>query len=577
MSHSGVTLKISSELNEFTIKRVLGSGTFGITYLAKDNYLNKLVVIKEYFPNDIAVRNSDSSISPKTDGDKKSFEYGLDSFLKEAQTLAKFNHPNVVRINSFCESNNTAYFIMDYEGGKDLEVYLEENSQLSEKEILAIILPLLDGLREVHNKSYLHRDIKPGNIYIKDNNNPMLIDFGATRYSIGVKSQSLSIILTPGYAPKEQYSSKSKQASYTDIYAIGAVMYKMVTDATPVESSERANAITDDEPDPHIKLSEMNYPNYSDNFKKAIDWAMEFKPKDRPQSVKELQNALKNKIKSPTKETKLLKKQKRENIKEKPKQIEEEKKGNSGLIIGMLIVALMVGGFFFIQNSKERENSNRESNYKLEQLEEENRRLEEERRLAEEEAIRTKQEAAQRERVAYKKAQMEEKKVVENKKIDFGKKHYLDINNDNINLTLSCPVNIKRGKRIYIKAALKNNGKAELRGGVTLSFPQLSSISGGVVSNNFSTDIKTYGNSDKIWSKTTAGLILAKYLMIESNNEKWSQYEKHSFEVGIDTPRNISTFKIQVRAALKNRVVPGSGIKDQQGYQCKVITVNIVD
>ena len=307
MGNSGVELKIGSELNEFTIKKVLGSGTFGITYLAKDNYLNKQVVIKEYFPNDIAIRNSDSTISAKTNNDKENFEYGLSSFLKEAQVLAKFNHPNVVRVNSFCESNNTAYFIMDYEKGKDLEDYLEENSHLNEEEILDIMIPLLDGLQEVHNKSYLHRDIKPGNIYIKDNNSPLLIDFGATRYSIGVKSQSLSIILTPGYAPKEQYSSKSKQAAYTDIYAIGAVMYKMVTDATPIEASERANAITDDEPDPHIKLSEMNYPNYSDSFKEAIDWALEFKPKDRPQSVTALKDAFNTKLKSSKKKKKEIK------------------------------------------------------------------------------------------------------------------------------------------------------------------------------------------------------------------------------------------------------------------------------
>jgi serine/threonine protein kinase len=426
----------------------------------------------------------------------------------------------------------------------------------------------------------LHRDIKPGNIYIKSDGSPILIDFGATRYSIGVKSQSLSIILTPGYAPKEQYSSKSKQAPYTDIYAIGAVMYKMVTDATPIEASERANAITDDEPDPHIKLSEMDYPNYSDNFKKAIDWAMEFKHKDRPQSVRELQDAFTNEIKK-EKATKKVQKSDIENRKkiEKPQPIMEsnEKKGNSSLIIGFLVLALIIGGFFFIQNNKQKKDSDRESNYRVEQLEEQNRKLDEERRLAEEEALRVKKEAQrEKERVAYEKAQ-EEEKVAKSKKIDFDEKNSLDMNNDNINLTLSYPVNVKRGNRIYIKASLKNNGDYESRGGVTLSFPQLSSISGRVVSNNFSTDIKTYGDSDKIWSKTTGGPILAKYLMVESNNEKWSQYEKHSFEVGIDTPNNISTFKIQFRAALKNRVVPGSGINDQQGYLCKIISVNIVD
>jgi len=282
MENNGVTLKINSELNEFSIRQVLGAGTFGVTYLAYDNYLDKQVVIKEYFPNDIAVRTDASTVSAKSTQDRGSFQYGLDSFMKEAKTLAKFNHSNVARVNSFFEANNTAYFVMDYEEGQDLEEYLEKYSILSEDEILSIVLPLLDGLKEVHSKSYLHRDIKPGNIYLKSNGSPMLIDFGATRYSIGAKSQSLSVILTPGYAPKEQYSSRSKQGAFTDLYAIGAVMYKMVTGTSPIESSERSDIITNDEPDPHIRLIEMNYPKYSDGFKKAIDWALEFKPKDRP-------------------------------------------------------------------------------------------------------------------------------------------------------------------------------------------------------------------------------------------------------------------------------------------------------
>jgi len=145
MKNDGVTLKINSKLNEFTIKQVLGAGTFGVTYLAYDNYLDKRVVIKEYFPNDIAVRTDSATVSAKSTQDRGSFEYGLDSFMKEAKTLAKFNHPNVARINSFFEANNTAYFVMDYEKGQDLEEYLEEYSILGKDEILSIILPLLDG------------------------------------------------------------------------------------------------------------------------------------------------------------------------------------------------------------------------------------------------------------------------------------------------------------------------------------------------------------------------------------------------------------------------------------------------
>jgi len=174
-----------------------------------------------------------------------------------------------------------------------------------------------------------------------------------------------------------------------------------------------------------------------------------------------------------------------------------------------------------------------------------------------------------------------EKSVIRNNvvsKVDFNQKKSLDLNNDNINLTLNYPVNVKRGEKVYIDGRLKNNGKYESRGGITLSFPQLKyKISGNVISNTFSTDIKTYDTSDKIWSKDTGGLIYGKYLMVESNDEKWNKYEKHSFSLAIDTPKNMNHFKILVRAALRKRVVPGDGIKDQQGFVCKLITVSIID
>lgn len=581
MGESGATLAIGSELNEFKVEKVLGSGTFGITYLAYDNYLDKKVVIKEYFPNDIVIRQGDKTIAPKTNSDKDNFEYGLQSFLKEAQTLAKFNHPNIVKINSFFEANETAYFVMDYEEGEDLEHYLEREETLSEKKILEIILPLLDGLQEVHSKSYLHRDIKPGNIYLKSNGSPMLIDFGATRYSIGVKSQSLSIILTPGYAPKEQYSSKSKQLDSTDIYSIGAVIYKMITGATPVEASERSDKITDDEADPHIKLMEMSYPQYSDSLKKSVDWAMEFKAKDRPQNVQELKKSLTQKVenKKPIPEVREEETLERV-ITQVPQSTDKVNSPDSGntknFIIGFLILAIVIGAFFVLNNKQNSENHveseiKSESHNKLKELEAKNQRLAEEKREAERRAERIKREAEEeKKRIAYE----EERKKQE---IDFDKKRFLDLNNDNINLTLSYPENVRRGEKVYIKASLKNNGGKEKRGGITLSFPQLDYIAGKVISNSFNTNIKYYGSSDKIWSKSESSQIYAKYLMLESNDEQWVRNEKHSFTVAIDAPPSVNVFRAFVRAALRNRVVPGDGVKDQQGYLCKVITINIVD
>ena len=290
---NGIALPNGTYVKEYQVDKELGTGSFGVTYLAIDTHLDRYVAIKEYLPNEIAIRNHDQTISPKSRGDHENFEYGLDRFIYEAQTLARFNHPNIVRITNFFEANNTAYIVMDYEEGEDLEQFIQRKGTLSNDEVLSIILPVLDGLRELHKQSYLHRDIKPSNIYIRTNEIPMLIDFGATRYSIGVKSKSLSIILTEGYAPKEQYNSRAKQEPYTDFYAVGAVMHKVVTGKVPIAASTRSDAITDDEPDPHVKLQDMRELNsINENLKKAIDWALEFKPKDRPQNARVLQDAL---------------------------------------------------------------------------------------------------------------------------------------------------------------------------------------------------------------------------------------------------------------------------------------------
>ena len=292
MNENGIALANESYLGKYLIKKELGTGSFGITYLAVDKDSNKYA-IKEYFPNEIAIRQNDNTVNPKSSNQKDIFEEVLKSFIEEAKTLQKFNHPNIVKTNGFFRANGTIYIVMDYEDGEDLQDFLEKQYTLNEDMILSIMLPLLDGLRAVHEQSYLHRDIKPANIYIRTNGIPMLIDFGASRIVLGEKSKSLSAILTDGYAPKEQYSRTSKQGVYTDLYAIGAVMYKMITGSTPVESSARSDAVTDDEPDPHPKIEHSKeLSNYSNNLKKAVDWCLELRGKDRPQSVRELQDLI---------------------------------------------------------------------------------------------------------------------------------------------------------------------------------------------------------------------------------------------------------------------------------------------
>lgn len=283
-------LPIGTKLNNYVIKDVLGSGGFGITYLAQDTTLQFDVAIKEYFPKTIVTRKN-NDVVPITMNEKVSFENGLNKFLAEAKTIASFKpkHLYIVNIMLYFEANNTAYFVMDYEEGEDLAHYLlKATSKLTEKEIYEIINPIMYALRKVHEKGILHRDIKPGNIFIKNTGNPILIDFGAAKYEAGKKSNSFSPV-TDGYSPIEQYQSKTLQGEYTDIYAIGAVLYKLVTGSVPMKSFARNDSVYNrDEPDPLIPALEKENGNYSNELLSAIDKALEIKAVNRPQNVDEL-------------------------------------------------------------------------------------------------------------------------------------------------------------------------------------------------------------------------------------------------------------------------------------------------
>ena len=356
----GVALKNGAMLHEYRLEGVLGVGGFGVTYLAEDTHLQKKVVIKEFLPNEIAIRQEGITVLPKSSSDKEGFEWGLDRFLQEAQVLARFNHPNIVKVSRFFKENGTAYFVMDYEEGEDLDLYIKRRGgTLQEDEIKQIILPILDGLREVHSHDFLHRDIKPGNIYIRKNGSPMLIDFGASRYALSSKSKSLTQMLTPGYAPIEQYSSDaSSQGPYTDIYAIGAVMYKMISAQTPAEAQDRSNAVLEEDKDPYSPIQEIAQGSYSKAIFTAIDTCLMLRRKQRPQSVKELQKLMMEGSQAPTPPPE--DKPKDEKPQEEPAQPEaveqeveatpkEEKRNNKGIKIAIAaVIAVLVSVFIFV-------------------------------------------------------------------------------------------------------------------------------------------------------------------------------------------------------------------------------------
>lgn len=273
------------ELQEYRLDAVIGHGGFGITYKAWDSHLEQWVAIKEYLPNELAVREGMSTVYAKSSMDEEAFNWGLQRFILEARTLAQFKHPNIVKVSRFFEQHHTAYMVMEYQEGESLSARLKRDT-IEEQPLLEIVLPILDGLREVHSAGFLHRDIKPGNIFLRRDGSPVLLDFGAARHAVGQKSRSLTSIVSPGYAPFEQYDSKSVQGPWTDIYALGAVMYYAISGSAPQEVVGRLKR------DTMPRALEVGEGRYRPELLKAVDWAMALDEEARPQSVDEWREAL---------------------------------------------------------------------------------------------------------------------------------------------------------------------------------------------------------------------------------------------------------------------------------------------
>jgi len=279
------TLVAGTRIASYEIRDVLGAGGFGVTYKAYDTSLDRVVAIKEYLPTGLAVRIADgTTVAPKSQGDAQDFEYGLKRFLDEARTLARFREPNIVRVITYLEAHGTAYFVMDYEEGESLIDRLQTSITMPEEAIRAVVLPILSGLRAVHAQNFLHRDIKPHNIYLRRDGSPVLLDFGAARQDLGEHSRAMTGMVSPGYAPFEQYLT-SGQGPWSDIYALGATMYHCATGIAPVAATERVAAIHEGKPDPLAVVSGLLSQRYSPSFLKALTWMLAPMHKDRPQSV----------------------------------------------------------------------------------------------------------------------------------------------------------------------------------------------------------------------------------------------------------------------------------------------------
>lgn len=274
-------------LENYRIERVLGAGGFGVTYLAHDIDLDSTVAIKEFFPSHNAIRADSATVVPRTGESQGDFDEHRDRFLAEARTLARFSDvPGIVSVRRLFKALGTAYIVMAYIEGESLSARIKRLGAGPADKVLPIVRRLAEGLEKVHAAGFLHRDIKPGNILLDMNDQPVLIDFGAARLSMGAETQALSVILTPGYAPIEQYSERARQGPWTDIYGLAAVAFFAVTGKRPVD------AISVSQGEEQIALVPRDGSAAETTLFEAIRWGMKPAAADRPQTVGAWRKAL---------------------------------------------------------------------------------------------------------------------------------------------------------------------------------------------------------------------------------------------------------------------------------------------
>lgn len=327
-------------LGRYVIGEVLGFGGFGITYKAWDKKFETILAIKEYYPSGIVNRNPGESEVILFTGKKKDiFDNGLVRFLDEAKNMAKFSqNNNIVNVFEYFEDNNTGYIVMEFLEGISLNSYLLKQTQkLPIDEIMTITMSVCSALKELHAIGIIHRDISPDNIFMCSNGKIKLIDFGAARFSLN-EEKKMTIILKPGFAPPEQYEKINKQGPWTDIYALGATVYLLLTGTKPDESTNRK---IEDKVIPPSKL-DPSIPEYISN---TVMKAIALDKKNRFSTIDKFEKAL-------------LKKSKVANVSNNSSHSQKNNSmGVGSLIAGIVVLACIVIGLVFIfVNKKEKLN-----------------------------------------------------------------------------------------------------------------------------------------------------------------------------------------------------------------------------
>ena len=291
------SLPHGTRFGEFEIIRVLGVGGFGVVYLANDYSLERQVALKEYMPASLAVRGDGARITLRSESMAETYAVGLRSFVNEARLLARFDHPSLVKVYRFWEDNGTAYMVMPYLQGITLrDTRRSMPNPPDEAWIRAVLDPMLDALEQLHGAGVFHRDVAPDNILLPPSGAPILLDFGAARRVISDRTQSLTAILKPSYAPIEQYADMAgmRQGPWTDLYALGAVMHFLLFGAPPAPATARA--VQDDAE----QIEQRVVAGVSPRFMSLVAWMLGVRPLERPQNVAMVRAALRGELAIPS-------------------------------------------------------------------------------------------------------------------------------------------------------------------------------------------------------------------------------------------------------------------------------------
>ncbi|MEK7362085.1 MAG: serine/threonine-protein kinase [Pseudomonadota bacterium] len=274
------------QLQNYRIRKVLSCGGFSIVYLAHDEN-DAPVAIKEYLPASLALRSGGDVLPAIAPENLATFRYGMKCFFEEGKSLAGLSHGNVVRVLNFFRANETAYLVMRYERGRTLQEHVQHSrGGIKEEFMRRVFTLLLNGLREVHTNKLLHLDIKPANIYIRNDGSPVLIDFGAARQTLTAEAARLSPMYTPGFASPEQYRKRELLGPWSDIYSVGATMYCCLAGAAPPAADQRLNE------DNYVSARKRWAGDFSVQLLQTIDWCLRLDHLRRPQSVFALQKVL---------------------------------------------------------------------------------------------------------------------------------------------------------------------------------------------------------------------------------------------------------------------------------------------